>query len=692
VLSNAAGEAGVWKNYGHRNLRWEPFDTTARGEEPAAQAGAAAVLDADGNVAWDLLTGGPDGIRLVSHANPRAGVVEPIKTTQVTSSPVNGLVTWDYDNDGYLDILAWNDGGVLTFRGFPGGEFQPVENLFTDPPANIRRAHAADLDHDGDLDVLFETDARLVLYLNDGGNANHWLSTSLGGDREAQRPRERVNMHGIGSLAELKAGALYQARTVDRQIMHFGLGKREAADLLRTLWTNGIPQNEIHPITGQMICIEQKLKGSCPYVYTWNGREWVFYTDCLWAAPLGLQFARGVLAPAREWEYLLVSGEALAEDDGQYRLMITEELWEAAYLDEVRLIAVDHPADVEIFSNEKVGPAEIAEFRIHTVRNPRTPIAARNDRGRDVLKLIAHRDKEFVQLFNRGIRQGLVEPHYLELDLGSLNDPQKITLFLSGWTWPTDTSINVALGENPNLAGPQPPSLWVPNERGEWIEAIGYIGFPGGKTKTIAIDISDVFPSDDYRLRVHTSMEIYWDAAFFSVDEQAAETRQQEAPLVSAELRYRGFSHRGERQGNGPESYDASRIDPWPHWPPMLGRFTRYGDATELVRERDDLLAVFGAGDALELRFAKPADDPPPGWKRDFLLYNVGWDKDADLNTVAGQTPEPLPFSAMPRYPLPPDVAPPDTPALRDYLRRYQTREQPRSAFWRLVRERPQGE
>jgi hypothetical protein len=182
-------------------------------------------------------------------------------------------------------------------------------------------------------------------------------------------------------------------------------------------------------------------------------------------------------------------------------------------------------------------------------------------------------------------------------------------------------------------------------------------------------------------------MEIYWDAVFFSVDEQAAQTRQQEAPLGSAELRYRGFSLRGPRQGNGPESYDATRIDPAPNWPPMLGRFTRYGDATELVRQRDDRLAVLAAGDALELRFRRPPHDPPPGWKRDFLLYNVGWDKDADLNTVTGQTVEPLPFSSMPQYPLPADRTEPKTPALDAYRQTYQTREQSRGAFWRQVRD-----
>jgi len=53
---------------------------------------------------------------------------------------------------------------------------------------------------------------------------------------------------------------------------------------------------------------------------------------------------------------------------------MTEELWEATYLDRMELIAVDHPAEVDIFSNEKVGPPEIAEFKIHTVRDRRLPL------------------------------------------------------------------------------------------------------------------------------------------------------------------------------------------------------------------------------------------------------------------------------------------------------------------------------
>ena len=80
-------------------------------------------------------------------------------------------------------------------------------------------------------------------------------------------------------------------------------------------------------------------------------------TDCLWAAPLGLLQNREKLVPSREWEYLKVPGDLLQlNDDGQYQIQLTEELWEAAYFDKVELIAIDHPSEVELYTNEKVGP------------------------------------------------------------------------------------------------------------------------------------------------------------------------------------------------------------------------------------------------------------------------------------------------------------------------------------------------
>jgi hypothetical protein len=226
----------------------------------------------------------------------------------------------------------------------------------------------------------------------------------------------------------------------------------------------------------------------------------------------------------------------------------------------------------------------------------------------------------------------------------------------------------------------------VPDGAGGWREALAYMGFPGGKTKTIAVDLTELLTQHDHRLRIATNLELYWDHIFFTVDEPTAELRQSELELTGADLHYRGFSKIVYDAANGPERFLYDEAATTAKWPPMQGRFTRYGHVTDLVTKRDDRLAIFGAGDELTLRFRAPPDNPPRGWKRDFILYNVGWDKDANLCTVAGQTVEPLPFAQMRNYPPSSSDTPPDSAEHRQYLRDYQTREQP-ATFWHAIRQ-----
>ncbi len=680
----SADKAGLLENMQHGRFRWREFG--AEFNKLGGGAGSLALADVDQNVSWDLLAGGKDGITLLQTRTPESGLVRFLKTETVANLPVTDLKTWDFDNDGFLDLVAWGEKGIAIYRGTSRGNFRRVTDIVDSRPTEVRSCDVGDLDGDGDWDLLAVEPERLTWFRNEGGDQNHWIDVALSAERDPQNPSHRCNLHGVGSLLELKAGSVYQPQVVTRQTSHFGLGRLKRADVLRVLWTNGIPQSELRPETNQAVCQEQRLlKGSCPYLYTWTGTKYEFFTDLLWAAPLGLQKAEGVLAPAREWEYLKIPGDRLIAWQGEYRLQVTEELWEAGYFDTLKLLAVDHPGDVDIYSNEKVGPAEIAGFGIHTVRSPRSPVAARDQRGHDVLAAIARRDGTYLKTFDRRFKQGLTEEHFVELDLGDLQDPQQITLYLTGWTFPTDTSLNVAISQNPRVDAPRPPAVWVPDAQGRFRQAIPYMGFPGGKTKTIAVDLSNVFLTEDYRVRIVTTMEIYWDAVFFTVDEPAAQYKLTELPLVAADLHGRGFSRRIGHPGFGPESYDYEQVTREPLWPPMTGRFTRYGDVTELVGAADDRLVVLGAGDEMTLRFEAPADVGPAGWTRDFILHSVGWDKDADWNTLLGQTVEPLPFRKMSRYPYGPDETYPDTPRQREYLRKYQTRRQDTGAFWRQI-------
>ncbi|MCA9055538.1 MAG: VCBS repeat-containing protein, partial [Planctomycetaceae bacterium] len=590
-----------------------------------------------------------------------------------------GFLIADLNNSGRLDLASWS---ADSFRVASAVDKRltslPGEEISGPFAGNQDRVATCDFDGDGDLDLLGVGGGQTVLLVNDAAAKGSWLEIGLLAQQvkgTQSAVSGRVNHYGLGSLVEIRTGAQYQSRVVRGARTHFGLGDTQQPNAVRIVWTNGIPDNVIAPAPRQYLCERQALKGSCPYLYAWNGERFGFVTDLLWGAPIGLVDPRGQLVPCREWEYLLIPGAALSPRDGEYQLSLTEELWEAAYFDQVELIAVDHPADVAVFTNEKVGPPSIAEPRLYTVRERRHPVRAEDQHGRDLLSRISQPDEVYATPFRHRRTQGFTEESTLELDLGLEARPGKVMLFLTGWLYPTDTSINAALEEQSLLTGPQPPSIQVPNATGGWREVEPFIGFPGGKTKTIAVPLSgDLFADNDYRIRLVTSMELAWDEIFFTVDETPAETREQVLPLVGAELQFRGFSDPIQHNDLGPERYDYSQVSTEPRWPPMRGWFTRYGDVTELLAAADDRSAVLGSGDEVIVRFAVPHDPPPSGWRRDFVLHNVGWDKDADLHTVYGQTVEPLPFRNMTRYPYEPNQSFPEDPDMQDYLRTYQTR------------------
>jgi len=652
---------------------------------PVSGAGGRAVECLDPRAAgrWELVVAGKEGTRIFP-VRSDAGATDAQR--QLDAAPRRGVVAWDYDNDGHLDLATWGDDGIGILRGTAAGGFE-VQAIGGEV-AGPRALDTGDLDGDGDLDLAVASANGVLLFDNQGGNAHHWLDVAL----EAQQvkgdqfsPSGRVNAHGLGGLLELKAGSAYQPRVVRRRTTHFGLGRSRVADVVRVLWLNGVPQNLIEPPADALVCEQQVLLGSCPYLYAWNGTGFGFVTDLLWGAPLGLQRRAGELMPAREWEYLLVPGSALVPRDGRYVLQLTEELWEAAYFDEVRLLAVDHPADVEVVSNEKVGPAAIAGFGIHSLARPRHPVAARDDAGRDLLPALVAADGTFARPTARKLRQGLLDMHHVELDLGPDLDRDRLVLFLTGWTYPTTVNLNVQLTLHPALDPPRPPFLEVPDGQGGWREALGFIGFPGGKTKSIAVDLAGVLPPGESRVRIGTSMEIRWDEIRFTTGEAPAPTRVVELEPLSADLHRRGCSRIERDGGDGPERFPYDDPLTGPKWPPMDGCFTALGDIRDLLAASDDRLVVIGEGDEVTLEFAVPPP-PPPGWTRDFLFKSVGWDKDANLATAAGQAVEPLPFRSMRSYPPGPDDPPPDSAAYRSWLRDRQTRRQT-GAFWRAVRD-----
>lgn len=676
TIHGQSGQVAMIENLLHLQFRISPL-----GDAPTAVGGNSVhVAEIDGNVSWDLIIGGTDGGHLVYSQTADAGAWTVDRTTQLPPSTTTLLA--DFDNDSWKELIDNKNATRLSSS-------KPSSVPITSEQVS-GASLADDLTGDGLVDLAGVNDGVPFVLINKTADAGHYLSVRFKGIDDNNANSGRVNHYAIGSVLELRFGPHYRSEIITSPATHFGMDGFDQADSVRVILPNGLTQTIRQPTVDTIVEEEQTLKGSCPYLYTWDGDRFTFVTDCLWAAPLGLQVASGVVAKDRPWEYLKVDGSFVKPRDGQYELRLTEELWEVAYFDHIALQAVDHPADVDIWTNEKVGPGHLAQQTIFAF-NPddRRPLTSAVDtRGSDVTAALAKIDQDFVQGFDRRLRQGLCPPHWIDLTFAQLPSGSRSAaaaklLVLTGWILPTDTSLNIQIDQNPELPQIEFPSVWVPDSEaaGGWRRAIDFMGFPGGKTKTIVVDVSDIIDADDPRLRIRTSAQIYWDNAYLALDQDQTPPVVHDLELKTAEVGYRGFSRRAKPGVRQPETYDYGDVSVAPRWPPLAGLLTAPGPAKSLLDAWDDSMIVISGGDEIRLRFDVPEAELPDGWKRDFILHCVGWDKDADLNTLAGQKTGPLPFKSMSEYP--PTIADADGAARTDKLNeRHLGRSQSFRQFW----------
>ncbi len=480
-------------------------------------------------------------------------------------------------------------------------------------------------------------------------------------------------------------------KVVTQPNVYFGLADRSDVDVVRILWTNGTPQNIFTPGIEKDLIEEQQLKGSCPFLYTWNGSEYVFVKDIMWRSALGMPM--GIMGeeltyafPNASEDYHRIPGNMLRPKNGRYSIQVTDELWETVYFDEVQLLVVDHPDSLDIYVDEKFVSPPYPQLKIHGVSRKIEPVMAKDGYGNEVTELLRKKDDRYVAGFKKERYQGITEMRELVIDPGDLALTKSIFLFLNGWIFPTDASINLALsqGENEKVVAPY---LQVKNSEGQWETVIDNIGFPQGKNKTIITNLSGKFLSDDHRVRICTNMEIYWDQAFFSSPVMDATLKISRLDPVAADHHYRGFSRTYRKGGPyGPHWFDYETITTEPKWRDLSGNYTRYGDVLELLQNQDNHYIITNAGDETTIEFdAGQLEDLPDGWSRDFLIYSTGWVKDGDLNTAEGNRVEPLPFHGMTRYPYDNSENYPDDREHRQYQKKYNTREVTDREFRRAV-------
>ncbi|HKI06520.1 MAG TPA: FG-GAP-like repeat-containing protein [Thermoanaerobaculia bacterium] len=610
-------------------------------------------------------------------------------TFEATAAPelpagASPLMAFDANADGWTDLAAGSAvlvngrGKGWTVEKAPAPPYVPadLDNRGMAPlvqaPAELAAAALATADFDGDGRedlAAVGKDGSLKLFRNATETANRWLAVRLEGVKNLKL--------APGAEIEVKAGRSYQKKLYTGTPLVFGLGGRAEVDTIRITWPNGLIQNETKQAAGHLVAYKEapRLSGSCPMIFTWNGERFEFITDVLGVAPLGASAGDGEYFPVDHDEYIQIPGEALAAVDGRYEVRITEELREVAYLDEVKLIAVDHPAAVEIFTNDKFKGPPFPEFRLFGVERKIRPAAARDTAGRDVLDRLLARDRRYPDGFRR-TSAGVAEMHHLDLDFGQSAAPDgRAVLVLSGWVDWADGSTFLGAAQEAG-GGLVMPRLQVKDAAGRWVTVLEDMGIPAGKPKTIVVDLAGKFLSASREVRIETNLCVYWDEIFLSEKTGEPRTALAELTPATAELRFRGFSrpviHPERKQ---PESFDYQTWMPLSQWNPTPGLYTRYGDVRTLLEGVDDRLVVMGSGDEIRLLFdARALPALPDGWRRDFLLEVDGWAKDADANTAFSQSVEPLPFHGMSRYPYPAGESFPDGDAHRLYRQRYNTR------------------
>lgn len=602
-----------------------------------------------------------------------------------------GISAIDYDNDGWLDLVAAGESSK-------GGELRLLRNLGAKGWADVtkevhldavklsqpRAIAVADFAGNGDADlVVTQLGGPPITLKNEGANQHNWMSIDF-------KPLAD-NKSAIGTKVELYAGALYQKWEVQGASGYLGqnapailagLDNEHSAEVVRLLWPTGVPQDEINLAADktQSIAELDRRGSSCPVLFSWNGKEYEFIADMIgpgvvghWVGPGDHGIAeRDVPDPD---EYLKVDDASVHPLNGMLSFRFMEPMEETVYLDQLRLLAIDHPSTYEVFPNERfVSNPPFPEFKVIASQGAHPPLGAWDDHGNDVLSLISRRDRKYVTDFESLPFAGFAKLHWLELDLGKWDAAKPLRLIIDGYTdYFMATSMYAADQAGVKVIAPYIEALDAQNK---WVRVVDDMGFPAGLERTMVTDLTGKLPPGTRRIRIVTNLKIYWDAIRMDQTSDVREIRTSAVPLARASLAFLGYPREIRLNPASDTTYSFTNRSMTGPYARAEGNYTRYGDVLDLLTSVDDRFVVFGSGEGVKVDF-DPRNLPalPAGWVRDYFFYANGFEKDLDFYAAYAFSVEPLPRHGMIAYPYPPGKEYPQDAQHLGYELEYNTRE-----------------
>jgi tetratricopeptide (TPR) repeat protein len=700
-------------------------------------ASGVAVLDFDHDGWMDVAFSHTNSPALTLWRNNHGKNFEEVKLPETNWFRAFGIAAFDYDNDGWVDLVAVGEtkdgkGEVRLFRNLGRDGFKDVTADVGLDKIQLKEPRAiitGDYDNDGATDLLItQNHGPAVLLRNEGGNQNHWLRLALKGlndNKSAIGTKVEVFSDGNRQKFEIYGSNGYLGQ--NSPYLTVGLGDAKEADIVRMLWPTGVLQDEIQ-VAGdkQQDFLELDRRGSsCPTLFVWNGKRYEFVADMLGAGVVGHWIGPDQRDIPRPVEYIKIDRGMIREKEDQnphpvaatnaatrmghpvlsFRFM--EPLEEAVYLDQVRLLAVDHPAKLDVYPNEYFASnPPYPEFKVVVSRDARLPASAQDEHGHNVLPdLLAHRyfgDFALTQF------QGFAKPHSLTLDLGVPYRGGPLWLLMHGEVeYFSANSMYAASQAGVHAISPYVEAL---DAKGKWKRVIDDMGFPAGGPRTMTADLTGKLPAGTQKIRITTNLQVYWDSILIDRTPQDApreipfdrlragsrpagenaglrddggkngdklqSVRLTQVPLAHADLEFHGYPLKLEGKPAGNVQYVYEKTSATGPYTRPAGPYTRYGDVLALLTAVDDKLAVFGSGDEVRLDF-DPSKLPalPKDWVRDYFFAANGYEKDMDFYAADGNYVAPLPFLGMGEYPYAPKKSFPLDDAHLNYLLEYNTRQ-----------------
>jgi len=634
------------------------------------------------------------------------------------------LAIADFDNDGWPDVLTSYNTEMMWLRGRGAGDFEetPPESGLSGMGEFPWDMIVADFDENGFPDVFWAD----FLYPWDGvggpftqiqfnqGNSNHWVRLQLEGMGDSASNRQAV-----GTRVEVVAGPI--ARAVEVQCTEsaaatptepvlVGIGAQPEVDYVRLSWTSGthavgLPQARMDsdrqpaqqvefgpagqiPVTPEnrkYVTIVRtnttthigelnRKESSCPLLFAWDGTQYRFVTDIQGNNLVGAWRGPGAWSVGMPSEFLNISDLApIALRDGRYSLQIANPWQEVLHLDEVHLVAVDHPAGVAVWPEGRFQfrPPPPAPLQLYAMDETRPLARVLDAGGQDVTALAAQRDRRFLPITPRGV-SGFAEPWSFTLDLGAVpTGAPGLYLTLHGFLmWPHSNDIYAAAERRLPLSTPM---LEAQQADGRWRTVVPDTGLPCGLPKTIVVDLSGRLRPGEHLLRMSGTFEAYFDEIRIGARRRDAQVRGTELPLTEATLHETGFLEPLWPDGKEPVVFQWGRTTPELLKPTYIGFYSKLGAVTELLAAQDDVYAISRPGEAIQCDFDAAKLPPlPAGWARTLILHTWSWGKDYERNNATRWMVEPLPYFGMTAYP--PTQPYPLTTERARLMNRYNTR------------------